>query len=116
MPQPTALALAAALALGAPAAEQRNLPLQTRAVPVATVDADARTFETVWTTGARVRRYDWWTGTYYLEELSLDPAHVRLDRMNGGAPLLNSHQQWDLSSVLGVTEKAWMEATEGRSV
>ncbi|WP_457425663.1 prohead protease/major capsid protein fusion protein [Roseateles sp. P5_E7] len=118
MPQPTAtaIALAAALTLGAPAAEQRSLPLQTRAVPVATVDADARTFETVWTTGARVRRYDWWTGTYYLEELSLDHAHVRLDRMNGGAPLLNSHQQWDLSSVLGITEKAWMEPTEGRSI
>jgi len=118
MPQQTAVALAAAaaIALAAPAAEQRSLPLQTRAVPVATIDADARTFETVWTTGARVRRYDWWTGTYYLEELSLDPTHIRLDRMNGGAPLLNSHQQWSLSSVLGVTEKAWMEATEGRSV
>lgn len=96
--------------------ESRSLPLQTRVVPVSSVDTEARTFETVWTTGAQVRRMDWLTWTPYLEELSLDPAHIRLDRMNGGAPLLNTHQQWDLDSILGVVEKAWMEPSEGRSI
>jgi len=96
--------------------EQRSMPLQTRLVPVSSVDEKARTFETVWTTGAQVRRFDWGTWSYYLEELSLDPAHIRLERFNGGAPLLNTHQQWDLDSVLGVTERAWLEPTEGRSV
>lgn len=93
----------------------RSLPLLTRAVPVTSVDEAARTFRTCWSTGAQVRRFDWWTGRYYLEELSLDPKAVRLDRMNGGAPLLNSHQQWDLRSVLGVTEKAWLDKGEGLS-
>ena len=95
--------------------EARSLPLQTRAVPVASVNNEARTFDTVWTTGARVKRFDWVSWSYYYEELSLDPAHVRLGRLQAGAPVLNSHQQWDLSSVLGVVEKAWMEPGEGRS-
>lgn len=99
-----------------PAPQQRSLPLQTRIVPVASVNAEARTFETVWTTGARVRRFDWATWQPYIEELSLDPAHIRMVRFESGAPLLNTHQQWDLSAVLGVTEKAWISGTEGRSL
>jgi hypothetical protein len=92
------------------------MPLQTRSVPVVSVNEQARTFEFVWTSGARVKRFDWNTWSYYLEELSLDPAHVRLDRLKSGAPLLNSHQQWDLSSVLGVHEDAWLDGAEGRAV
>lgn len=96
-------------------AEQRAMPLQTRLVPVAKVDAEARTFDTVWTTGARVRRFDWVTWQYYLEELSLDPTHIRMTRMENGAPVLNTHQQYDLEHVLGVVQRAWMEAGEGWS-
>jgi len=99
-----------------PAPQHRSMPLQTRIVPVSSVNAEARTFETVWTTGARVRRFDWATWQPYIEELSLDPAHIRLVRFENGAPVLNTHQQWDLSAVLGVTEKAWMAGTEGRSL
>ena len=36
------------------------------------------------------------------EELSLDGSAVRLDRLNSGAPFLNSHDAWSLDSVLGV--------------
>jgi len=96
--------------------QQRSLPLQTRIVPVASVNDEARTFETVWTTGARVRRFDWATWQPYIEELSLDPAHIRMTRFENGAPVLNTHQQRDLSAVLGVTEKAWISGTEGRSL
>lgn len=95
--------------------EQRSMPLQTRIVPVASVDEAARTFETVWTTGARVKRFDWVTWQYYLEELSLDPSHIRMVRLENGAPILNTHQQWDLSAVLGVVQEAWMTGGEGRS-
>lgn len=112
MPQPTPSRSPAA----SQAPELRSLPLQTRIVPVSTVNAEARTFETVWTTGAPVRRFDWATWTPYIEELSLDPAHIRMTRFDSGAPLLNTHQQWDLSSVLGVVEKAWLETGEGRSI
>ncbi|MBF0339388.1 MAG: peptidase U37 [Magnetococcales bacterium] len=95
-----------------------EMPLQNRSanfVP-ATVDSEARTIEMVWSTGAAVRRRDWNTGQDYDEILSMDPAHVRLDRLNGGAPLLNSHDLYDLSSVLGVVEKAWIAKGEGRAV
>jgi hypothetical protein len=57
--------------------------------------------EIVWTTGAAGLRFDWWDGEYYIEELSLDPAHVRLDRVNAGACFLDSHNDYSLRSVLG---------------
>ena len=40
---------------------------------------------------------------------------VRLDRLNNGAALLNSHQSADLSNILGVVERAWIENGEGRA-
>ncbi|MBF0127392.1 MAG: peptidase U37, partial [Magnetococcales bacterium] len=98
--------------------KQIDLPLQNRSanfVP-ATVDSEARTIEMIWSTGSTVRRRDWSTGQSYDETLSMDPAHVRLERLNGGAPLLNSHHLYDLGSVLGVVEKAWIAKGEGRAV
>lgn len=73
------------------------------------VDEEARTVEIVWTTGARVLR-----GFYdrYYEELSLDPKHVRMTRINNGAPLLKNHYG-DVESVLGVVEKASLEGKRG---
>ena len=58
-----------------------DIPLQTRLAPIGTVDAKARTADLVWSTGARVKRYDWMRDTVYMEELSMDPAHVRLGRL-----------------------------------
>lgn len=99
-----------------PQPDTRSLPLQTRLAPVSSVNGDARTFECVWTTGAPVRRFDWVSWAYYMEELSLDPAHIRMGRMESGAPLLNTHQQWELEGVLGVVDRAWLAGSEGRAV
>ena len=88
-----------------------DLPLQTRAdvrLMPESVDADRRTVEVVWSTGAAVRRRDPWTGKGYDEVLSLEEAHVDLSRLNGGAPLLNTHGAWDLRDVIGVVERAWI--------
>jgi len=86
------------------------MPLQMRFAPITSVDKEARTVDVVWTTGARVRRYDWRFDRYYLEELSLDPAHIRMERLaSGRAPFLNSHASWDLRDVIGVVERAWDE-------
>lgn len=74
------------------------------------VDAEARTAEVIWTTGARVKRGFW---EPYWEELSLDPKHVRMDRLNNGAPLLSSHNGAELGAVLGVVENARLEKTKG---
>jgi len=92
-------------------ARRDEMPLQLRFAPITSVDKEARTVDVVWTTGARVRRYDWRFDRYYLEELSLDPAHIRMERLaSGRAPFLNSHASWDLRDVIGVVERAWDEA------
>ena len=36
-------------------------------------------------------------------------------RLNGGAPLLNTHGAWDLRDVIGVVERAWI-AREGEAL
>lgn len=90
-----------------------EIPLQTRAASVEPTDQDARTFRLTWSTGAAVRRMDFWTGRQWVEELSMKPEHIRLDRLNSGAPLLNTHGQWDLRQIIGVTEKAWLDGGNG---
>ena len=78
-------------------------------LPLAIRDAELRaasfneadnTIEVCWTTGATVRRMSWRDGAYD-EELIVSPNAVRLDRLNAGAPLLNTHSQWDLKDVIG---------------
>lgn len=88
--------------------ERGRLGLQTREVPITGADAEKRTATLVWTTGAKVRRYDWERGRAYNEELSLNPSHVRMERLqSGAAPLLNNHRAWDgLNGVLGVVDRA----------
>jgi phage major head subunit gpT-like protein len=95
-----------------------DLAMQTRAdvrMLPETVNAEHRSVEVVWSTGAAVRRRDPWTGKRYDEVLSLDETHVDLSRLNGGAPLLNTHGAWDLSDVIGVVERAWI-AREGEAL
>jgi hypothetical protein len=92
-----------------------ELPLQTRLAPIAGVEAKARTANLIWSTGARVRRQDFWTGEQYFEELSMDPAHVRMGRLQAGAPLLDTHNRRDLSGVLGVVESASLERGQGKA-
>jgi len=80
-----------------------------------TINVEERTVEMVWTTGAKVRRASWSRGDY-IEELSLQPGSVRLDRLNAGAPLLNSHSSFDLRDQIGVVLRAWLSGTEGRAL
>lgn len=98
--------------------QTRQIPkLQTRAAFVpATLNEDERTVELTWTTGSQVRRVDWWAEREWIEELSLDPSHVNLDRLNAGAPLLANHSSYRLEDVIGVVEKAWIEGGEGRAI
>jgi len=100
-----------------------DLPLQhrhdVRFLPASLV-AEARTVEVVWSTGAEVRRTDPWTGKPYHEALSLEPGHVDLSRLESGAPLLDSHAAFSLAGIIGVVERAWIETgaagPEGRAV
>lgn len=101
-----------------PRADTHNLPMQIRQASFApaTLNKDERTVELIWSTGARVRRYDYWEGREYFEELSLDPAHVDLSRLNNGASLLDTHQADRLGNVIGVVERAWIADGEGHAL
>lgn len=98
-----------------PDGSRRDLPMQQRSLPLNSVNAEKRTADLVWSKGAAVRRMDWWTGERYMEELSLDPAHVRLDRLNAGAPLLAIHNQWDLRAVIGVVQPGTVRLENGEA-
>ncbi|MBR9837033.1 MAG: peptidase U35 [Rhodobacteraceae bacterium] len=82
-----------------------ELPLIGREATVVadSIDHEERTIDVVWTTGATVQRYRWegWDVVEYDEELEVSEQAIRLDRLNGGAPFLNSHRSWGLESVLG---------------
>lgn len=86
--------------------DTRELPLIGRRADVLpdTIDVAAREVDIVWTTGATVQRVRWegWDDRIeYDEELVVDEKSVRLDRLNGGAPFLDSHMSWGLESVIG---------------
>jgi hypothetical protein len=94
-----------------------ELPALHRSAELApnTVDADARTVEVIWSAGARVRRASFF-GEPYDEELSLDPAHVRLDRLNAGAPFLKVHEIDTLDAVIGSVVPGSARIENGRGI
>ncbi|GAB4227825.1 MAG: hypothetical protein Kow0032_07370 [Methyloligellaceae bacterium] len=93
------------------------LPALSREVEVRadTADQEARTVEVVWTTGARVLRRRYWDEDFE-EELSLDDGAVRLERLNSGAPFLNTHGTWDLSDIIGVVVDGSARIENGQGV
>ncbi|WP_412049486.1 prohead protease/major capsid protein fusion protein [Hoeflea sp. Naph1] len=94
-----------------------ELPAMRRSAELApnTADADTRTVEVVWSAGARVRRATFF-GEPYDEELSLDPAHVRLDRLNAGAPFLKVHELDTLDAVIGSVVPGTARIENGRGI
>lgn len=72
--------------------------------------------EVVWTTGAKVRRFDWRSGTFYDEELVVSANAIRLDRLNGGAPFLDTHDDWTLASVIGSVIPGSAEVRGGKGI
>ncbi len=90
--------------------------LQTRAMfAPETINVEERTVELVWSTGAQVRRASWSRGDY-IEELSMAPGAVRMERLNRGAPLLDAHDSFSLRSQIGVVQRAWLDGSEGRAL
>lgn len=102
----------------APNRQQRDMQMQLRAASFApdTINEESRSVELVWTTGAPVRRYDWWRERAYEEVLVVSAEAIRMDRLQNGAALLDTHQRWGLNSQLGVVEKAWIEKGVGRAI
>lgn len=73
-------------------------------------DPEALTAELIWSTGADVERRD--KVGVYVERLRMEPDAVDLSRLRG-APLLNAHQQRDLSDVIGVVVDASVDGRQG---
>jgi len=91
-----------------------DLPVMGRAASLQSVNEDARTVEVVWTTGSQVRRYSWMRDEEFDEELVVEPSALRLERMNSGAPFLESHNAYSLRSVLGVVVEGSVRIEGGK--
>jgi len=93
-----------------------KLPLSSRAAitPDSYNEAD-RTIEVVFATEAEVKRRNW-DGTNYTEVLSCKPENVRLERINSGANLVDSHSTYSIRSIIGVVEKAWIESKQCKAI
>lgn len=103
---------------GPTTSERRDAPptIEVRAAfAPATVNAEERTVDLTWTTGARVRRYDYRQGGWYMEQLRVDDGAIDLTRLNGGAPLLAQHNQYSLRGQIGVVERAWISGGVGHA-
>ena len=76
-------------------AQSAPVALQRRAMDMApaSLDAEARTVDAVLSAGSPVSRRDW-EGGDYTEILDMDPRCIRMERMNRGAPILDSHDYW----------------------
>ena len=100
-----------------------QLPRQTRgcvedfglAMRADSFDEATNSIEVVWSTGARVRRLSWCDGPYD-EELVVSAGAVRLDRLNAGAPLLNTHGSRDLCNVIGNVVRGTAKIVGGEGV
>lgn len=78
-------------------------------------NSEKRTIDVVFTTGSRVKRYDWMREEFFYEELAVTKEAVRLERMNAGAPVLNNHGTWGggLRDIMGVVESAEIRDGKG---
>ncbi len=94
-----------------------ELPRAERAAEIraASFNEADNSIEVVWTTGATVRRRSWVDGPYD-EELIVTRDSVRLDRLNAGAPFLNTHADWSLSDVIGSVVPGSARIVNGQGV
>lgn len=83
---------------------------------VASVDVASRSVELIFSTGAPVERYDYYSGKRYIERLSLKPEHVRIERLNSIGPLLDTHSAYSISDQIGavVPGSVKVNGKEGR--
>ena len=90
-----------------------QVPQRIRLAPVTSYAPETRTVRVMWGVGAQVLRWDWDTWDYFSEELQMDDQACDLSRLNGGAPVLDTHQRGGLENVIGVVERAWIEKGQG---
>ena len=94
-----------------------ELPALRRAADLlpSTLNEEDLSIEVVWSTGSRVRRQPLF-GEPFDEELSMDPASVRLERLNAGGPVLKVHDTSSLGSVIGSVIPGSARVENGRGI
>lgn len=94
-----------------------EMPLVVREATLSSFDEKSRTAEFVFSTGARVMRSDFWTGERWIEEVSMDPSHANLKRVDqGSVPFLKNHGSWSgagIEDVLGRVTEASVDGKQG---
>ena len=78
-------------------------------------DDEDLTADLTFYTGASVQRVDYWSGDKYTLAISMEPGACDLARLNSGAPMLNNHNSYDLSDVVGVVESGSIENGIGKA-
>jgi len=101
------------------AGDPRNMPSlcrEAQLVPTTYNEAD-NTVEVVWTTGSRVRRYDWWTEKPYEEELAVTPEAVDMTRFDAGTvQVIDNHRMHGgVQSIIGIALSGTIANGEGRA-
>lgn len=78
-----------------------------------TLNEEQRTVDVVFGTDTPVRMYTW-DGPVW-EILSFERKHVKMDRLERGAPLLDNHSRWGSvdDTVVGVVENARVDGKQG---
>ncbi len=101
-----------------PAERKVTAPASARALALqpSTWNPAERTIEVVWTTGSRGTRFDFETFGIVDEELATGASNVRLDRLNRGAPVLNTHQKGDLAAQIGTVVPGSARMANGQGV
>lgn len=101
------------------ATDPRAMPPLSRGAELvpSTFNETDNTVEVVWTTGARVRRYDWWTETMYEEELAVTSEAVDMSRFDAGTvQVLDGHRTYGgVNAILGIAIRGSIENGEGKA-
>ncbi len=84
-------------------------------VRAGTFNEAERTVEVIWSTGAKVKRYDWGKDGWYMEELSMDPKAIRLGRFQSGMSLLDTHDGYSMASRLGAVVRGSVRIEHGEA-
>ena len=97
-------------------ATSQSVPMMLRAMfDSQTVNSEKREIEVVFATDAPVRTYMWGAGGYVNEILSFDEGHIRWERLNSGAPVLDNHNRWGSieDTQVALVVRAWKDS-EGK--
>ncbi len=74
---------------------------------------EERTVEVIWATETPVLRYSWQHGPYN-EILKMSSDAIRMERLDKGMSVLNSHKSWDMKDRIGTVVPGSIRLSEGK--